>query len=69
MKESMARIIKNKAIFDGQPVIKGTRIPVSAVLEQLKNGHGTGKHVKEMFPQLSQRDIDDTLEYAKKCFG
>jgi len=58
-------IIRNDAILSGQPVIKGTRIPVVAILEQLKNGHGTGKHVKEMFPQLSQRAIDAALDYAK----
>lgn len=47
-------------------MIEGTRIPVSAVLDQLKNGHGTGKHVREMYPQLSEQQIDAALDFASK---
>lgn len=60
------KIITNKRILGGRPVIEGTRIPVSAVLDQLKNGHGTGKHVREMYPQLSERQIDAVLDFASK---
>ena len=62
----MSQIIKDKRILGGQPIIKGTRIAVADVLGQLKNGHGTGIHVKEMFPHLKQSDIDAALEYARK---
>lgn len=60
------KIISNKKILGGKPVIKGTRIPVSAVLHQLKNGHGTGKHVREMYPQLSEQQIDAAIDFATK---
>jgi len=60
------KIITNKRILGGRPVIEGTRIPVSAVLDQLKNGHGTGKHVREMYPQLSEQQIDAVLDFASK---
>ncbi len=60
-----SKIVKDKRILGGKPVIQGTRIPVTAVLEQLKNGNGTGKHVKDMYPHLSRRDIDAALEYAR----
>jgi len=60
------KIITNKKILGGRPIIEGTRIPVSAVLDQLKNGHGTGKHVREMYPQLSEQQIDAALDFASK---
>ncbi len=63
---TQSRIIRNKRILGGKPVIEGTRISVSAVLDQLKNGHGTGKHVREMYPQLSERQIDAAIEFASK---
>jgi uncharacterized protein (DUF433 family) len=60
------KIVRDKRILGGRPIIKGTRIPVSAVLHQLKNGHGTGKHVREMYPQLSEDQIDAVIDYASK---
>lgn len=60
------KIVRNKKILEGRAIIQGTRIPVSAVLDQLKNGHGTGKHVKEMFPQLTEAQIDAALGYASR---
>ena len=60
------KIVRNKRILGGRPVIQGTRIPVSAVLDQLKNGHGTGKHVREMYPQLSERQIDAVIDFARE---
>lgn len=55
-------IVANKRILNGTPIIKGTRIPVFAVLQQFKNGDGKG-HVKEVYPQLSQRQIDAVVDY------
>ncbi|MFY9461986.1 MAG: DUF433 domain-containing protein [Candidatus Sungiibacteriota bacterium] len=63
---SEIRIIKNKNILGGKPVIEGTRIPVSSVLTQLKNGSGTGVHVQEMFPHLTEKQVDAALDYASK---
>ena len=60
------KIIHNKKILGGRPIIEGTRIPVSAVLDQLKNGHGTGGHVKEMFPHLTEAQVDAAIDYASK---
>ena len=62
----MQKIITNIAILGGRPVLGGTRILVSSVLDQLKNGHGTGKHVKEMYPQLTEGQIDDAIEFANQ---
>ena len=62
----LPKIVRNKRILGGKPVIQGTRIPVSAVLDQLKNGHGTGKHVREMYPQLSEQQIDAAIDFARE---
>ncbi len=62
----MSKIISDRKILGGRPVISGTRISVSAVLHQLKNGNGTGKHVKEMYPQLTEKQVDIALEFASK---
>ena len=58
-------IIKDKKILSGKPIIEGTRIPVSSVITQYKNGHGRG-HVYEMFPHLTEKQIDAALDYASK---
>ena len=60
------KITTNKNILGGKPVIEGTRISVGAVLGQLKNGHGTGKHVREMYPQLSEQQIDAAIDFARE---
>lgn len=61
------KIIKDDKILGGSPVIEGTRISVSAILGQLKVGNGRGReYVREIYPQLTQRDIDAVLEYASK---
>ncbi len=60
------QIVSDKRILGGRPIIKGTRIPVSAVLDQLKNGHGTGKHVRDMYPQLSEKQVDAAIAFASK---
>ena len=63
---ALVKIIRNKKILGGRPIIQGTRIPVSAVLYQLENGHGKGKHVRDMYPQLSEEQIDAAIEYGSQ---
>lgn len=62
----MSKIIKNKEILGGEPVIKGTRIAVSAIVGQIKNGNGDKNYVRKIYPHLSQKDIDTALEYASE---
>ncbi len=59
-------IIRDRGILGGKPIIRGTRISVSAVLSQLKNAHGSGKHVKEMYPQLTESQVDAVIDFAKE---
>ena len=48
----------------GTPVIKGTRIPVTVILDQLASGE-TWESLLEGYPELSREDIQAALVYAK----
>ncbi len=66
-KESMIyleRIELNPKVCNGVPVIKGTRIPVAVILEQLAEGELWEK-VLTNYPELIREDIQAVLLYAK----
>ena len=48
----------------GSPVVKGTRIPVVVILEQLATGE-TWQSLLDGYPELSREDIQAVLMYAK----
>ena len=48
----------------GTPVVRGTRIPVAVVLEQLAAGE-TWESLLKGYPELSREDIRAVLLYAK----
>jgi uncharacterized protein (DUF433 family) len=48
----------------GTPVIKGTRIPVAVLLDQLADGQ-TWQSVLEGYPELTREDIRAALIFAK----
>ena len=50
-------------IMQGQACIKGTRIPVSIVLDNLAEGR-TEAQIMKSYPTLSQEAIRAALEYA-----
>ena len=59
----MGRIITNREILGGKPVIKGTRISVEFVLELLSSGV-TEDEILQDYPHLTKEDIRACLEYA-----
>jgi uncharacterized protein (DUF433 family) len=58
------RIEINPRVCGGQPVIKGTRIPVSAILEQLAGGESWDSLLAG-YPELTRADIHAALRYAR----
>jgi len=58
------RIEVNPKILAGQPVIKGTRIPVSLILGYLAAGSTFDDIIKE-FPDLTHEQIAACLDYAR----
>jgi uncharacterized protein (DUF433 family) len=59
------RIVVERDILAGKPVIRGTRIPVELVLERLEEDFDT-KLLFEDYPQLSLEDVKACLWYAKE---
>ena len=58
------RIITDPNILVGKPVIKGTRIAVDHVLEQLADNPDLGE-LFEVYPDLTAEDVRAALAYAK----
>lgn len=57
------RIIQDPTILVGKPVIKGTRIPVSLILNLLANGADNAE-IKADYPRLTDEDIQAAIAYA-----
>lgn len=58
------RIELNPRVCNGRPVIKGTRIPVSVILEQIAEGE-SWQAVLAGYPELTREDIQAALHYAR----
>lgn len=64
----MPEIIQtNPKILGGQPVIKGTRIPVARIVALHIQGYGL-KDLKREYPylELTNKDLGDIYEYYLK---
>jgi uncharacterized protein (DUF433 family) len=59
------RITTDPKVLAGQPVIRGTRIPVYLVLELLAAGNSREDMLRQ-YPQLSDEDITAAIEYASQ---
>ena len=57
------RIEINPAVLQGKPVVRGTRIPVEAILRKLSEG-ATEVHVLDAHLRLTHDDIQAALRYA-----
>jgi uncharacterized protein (DUF433 family) len=57
------RIELNPKVCNGKPVIKGTRIPVSVILDQIAAGDSWDA-ILGGYPELSKEDVQATLLYA-----
>lgn len=59
----MDRIEINPKVCNGKPVIRGTRIPVSIILECLAEGESWNNLIAG-YPELKKEDIQAALRYA-----
>ena len=59
------RIELNPKVCNGKPIIKGTRIPVSIILEQIAEGE-SWDDLLSGYPELDKDDIKAALLYARK---
>ena len=54
----------NPKVLAGKPIIKGTRIPVSLVLNLLVHGY-TIERIAEAYPNLTKADIVAAIRYSE----
>jgi len=62
------RIVVNPKVMVGKPVIKGTRIPVDAIIKRLAGGMSL-KEILEEYPNLKEEDVKAALEYAARVLA
>jgi uncharacterized protein (DUF433 family) len=60
----LERIEIDPRVCKGKPVIKGTRIPVTVILEGIAEGE-SWESILASYPELSREDIQATLYFAK----
>ena len=58
------RIVTNPGILAGKPVIAGTRIPVSLILNLFAHGYDAAR-IRQAYPNLEDADITAALSYAE----
>jgi uncharacterized protein (DUF433 family) len=63
MAELLDRIVLDPAIRSGKPVIRGTRITVTDVLEYLAGGMSEAEVLAD-FPDLTAEDVRAALAFA-----
>ncbi len=63
MNELLNRISTDPKICHGKPCIKGTRIMVSVILDNLASGLTTEEIIAE-YPELKPEDIKAAIAYA-----
>lgn len=59
------RVTSNPHVYGGKPIISGTRIPVSVILNLLAHGYDAARVVTE-YPDLTPEDVRAALSYAEK---
>jgi uncharacterized protein (DUF433 family) len=64
MMKLSARIEINPRVCNGKPVIKGTRIPVTVILDQIAEGQ-SWESILTSYPELTKKDIQAALYYAR----
>ena len=60
----LKRIIVDPRIMVGKPVIRGTRIPVDAIISRIALGD-TIEELLEDYPKITRLDVKAALEYAE----
>ncbi len=60
------RIVSDKAVLLGKPVIKGTRISIEFILDRLADGW-TEEQILSSYPRLTKEDIQAVFSYLNDC--
>ena len=60
----LERIVVDPQVLVGKPIIRGTRIPVSLILNLLAHGYDVDR-ILQAYPQLTRADVLAALYYAE----
>ena len=60
----MNRIRVSPEIHFGKPCVAGTRIPVQAILELVREGISFDAIIQDYYPDLTKEDIQACVQYA-----
>lgn len=63
-----AEIVSEKHILGGEPVFRGTRVPVSALFDNLESGSSIDEFL-EKFPTVERTQAIQVLEYFKNSLS
>lgn len=63
MRTYQDRIVRDPLICGGEPVIRGTRVPVRTILASLAEGDRTDDILKD-FPTLTEEDVQAVIAFA-----
>jgi uncharacterized protein (DUF433 family) len=55
-------IVRNDKILSGEPIIKGTRTPVRAIVETWRQGYSP-EEIPKLLPHLTLAQVFDALSY------
>lgn len=62
---TLTNIVIDPQILAGHPIIKGTRIPVSLILNLISHGYTFEKIIDE-YPELTKNDVKNAILYAEE---
>ena len=60
----MSRIEVKTDVHFGKPCVAGTRIPIQAVLELVRDNVPPDKIIRDFYPDLTSEDIRACVQYA-----
>lgn len=63
MRDYEERIVRDPQTCGGEPIIKGTRVPIRTVLASLADGDRTDDILKD-FPTLTEEDVRSVIAFA-----
>jgi len=63
--DQQGKVVREKFVAQNQPVIAGTRIPVSAIKSFARAGYAVGAIIKE-YPSLTAADVQAAIEYESE---
>lgn len=65
-RQKRSRIVRDRQILGGKPIIAGTRIPVRLIIDHLAEGYMPEEIVIE-YPVLTRADIQAATRFASRA--